>query len=1150
MIGESEALMVIREKVRRGAYGEVANYLESLPPAIKTAPLIVLEQSRAFLRQGKPIDAESALATANLNRATPGERLILTMETASLQIYRRIAIREALETAKVAFATAEGTLINPVDWAEAERVHIRILLTAAVYYEIPPDEKRTARDRLLVIAETLEQAGHLDESLAARFSYAEYLDDLNQRVDALSNLADYAATVDRPALAGEAQRVRAEQMLAAGAASDAIRAVLDMAVFLYTQVDHVHGLIDVQLVRAKLAVERELATPEALEACLTAYQRIDFPKGILNVLMDLSQLAHDQGDTRTAAIYRQQMIDLAETVGMGLAKDSFQTAQIDLLMRNNDYGEAIERCQAAVNSTIPVFSKAGYEQLLATAYSFINNLDEACNHGYQAIQMFEAKGAVDAASDSVTLVASNLSSFHRDEKWQEAEDLLREWVTRDEQREDFDAAINKHEVIAKLKIERFLYSPVQKGQVSLLDEAEQEIQAAEALTTHLSSRDAAKRLGSLYQLRGQIYQGRGDENGVIQTWRNALAVYDQAGLSMNVANCHYILGAIYLNRANQDLMANFGEAEDDFREALTYYDDAGMRAQAADTRFMFARLYTNASIQVAQNLGNQMLDAAIGHLTDSESDYDAMRREFTAGDSVLEIQRGKRALIEKSQRIYELALEILCLFRPDPVEAWNWAQRAKARALSDVLGLSSVPPTRIMAELEQHPASFSLLSEERELADRINEVASEERKELRRLHETLDVGHRLAQPQSNKPEEPIGLRETLDVGHRLAQSQSNKPEELIGLRKTLDGLWELMKKDPNLSEYLELRTGIALDADDLTSLITTGIGTGNLSVCIDWITVNERLFLFALRPGQSPQLVELPLRLSAVRSFIDTYLTSDAFRSTLRDTPEVLRELDPLIAPLIDISAPEDLLILSPTGLLHALPLHALEVNGSPLLVRNPIVYCPSLSVLRHCLARRRKREEQPTAALFGDPSGDRSEAAKLVLYLEQRFGTKPFIKEAVTRHAFTKAISNCDFMHFQGHAVHKPNEPLDSYLALADSNLSAREIFGLPNLQTELVTLAACESAANVIATGDEPLGLIPAFLYAGTNSVLATLWKVNQTSAAETMRFFYDKLTDTDQTITKAQVLRQAMLTVRDTPGFDSPYHWAPFALYGDWY
>ena len=121
--------------------------------------------------------------------------------------------------------------------------------------------------------------------------------------------------------------------------------------------------------------------------------------------------------------------------------------------------------------------------------------------------------------------------------------------------------------------------------------------------------------------------------------------------------------------------------------------------------------------------------------------------------------------------------------------------------------------------------------------------------------------------------------------------------------------------------------------------------------------------------------------------------------------------------------------------------------------------------------------------------------------------------------------------------------------MALADGNLTAREIFGLSKLSAELVTLAACESAASVIAVGDEPLGLIPAFLYAGANSVLATLWRVHQTSAALTMRIFYEQLTDRDTLLDKALSLRKAMLTVRSTPGFEAPYHWAPFVLHGSW-
>jgi CHAT domain-containing protein len=1132
MISEHEVLANIQTQVRRGADREITNYIQTLPSAIQDRPSIALERARAFLRQGRPIEAESVLSSINLDPATPGERLILTMEAAAIQIYRRIAIRQALETAAAAFATVENIHIDPSDRAEAERVQIRILLTAATYYEIPPERRRAERERLLAIAETLERAGQIDRSLAARFTYAERIDDRQQRIEALASLAERAINVDRPALAGEIQVVRAEQMLIAGIASDKIRAVLDAAKLLYAQVDCQRGSIDVAMVAAKLAIERELAGFEDLEACLANYQQIDFPKGRLNVLMDLSQLAHDRGDTQMAKIIRQQTIELAEAVGMGLAKDSSLTTQIDLLMRNSDYGEAIERCQAAIAGAMPTFSKAGYEQLLATAYSFIDDMEAACAHGKIAKEMFEAIGAIDSASDSTIQLASNLSSFRQDEKWLEAEVLLEEWIDKDKNRGDFDAAIAKYEMLAQIDILRAL---PQQEDVSLsnkaeqtilsaerlsarqsqreaarrlLDKAEQTILSAERLSAQLPQREAAKRLGSLQQMRGQIYQAKGDEDNVIQAWRNALAIYELSGLVMYAANCHYILGTLYLNRANRDLMPNFGESEQNFRAALAYYDAAGMRQQAADTRFMFARLYTNTSNQIVHkpDLCNQMRDAALGHLADAEYDYDAVRREFTAGNSVIDIQQGKRALIEKSQRIYELALEILCLVRPDPVEAWNWVQRAKARALSDVLGTGSIPPTRIMTEIERHPESFSLLLQERELVDRISKVL---------------------------------------------------PAERLDLRETLDTVWENMARDPYLAEYLELRTGTALDAEDLAALITTDAQTGYSTVFIDWIAVGERLFLLALRPGQPAQTVELPLQLSTVRSFINSNLSPETFRSMLRDTPEVLRELDALISPLVDLTAAEELLIFSPTGALHALPLHALEIDGQPLLVRNPIVYCPSLSVLRHCLARRRTRNGKPTMAIFGDPSGDRPESAQLAVDLELRFETKALLKEAVTRQAFTEAISGCNFIHFQGHAVYEPHAPLDSHLVLAaqdpqqrEDRLTAREIFGLVDLQAELVSLAACESAANVIATGDEPLGLIPAFLYAGTNSVLATLWKVHQTSAAATMRCFYDKLIETDRSINKAQALRQAMLAVRANPKFDRPYYWAPFALYGDWH
>ncbi|MBM5815753.1 MAG: CHAT domain-containing protein [Cyanobacteria bacterium K_Offshore_surface_m2_239] len=1102
---EATALEACRQRLRRGAYGQAIQALAALPPGLLQAPRVALARTRAHLLQGRIADAESALTSADLQRASAGERLILSLEAASVRMMRHVAIQAALESAEAALAVARDQPLDPVDRAEADRVWCRLLLTAAVYREVPPEATAAVGDRLLACAEILEQAGRLDEALAARFSQADNLPDMAQKPEALAALADKAIQLGIPSVAGEAQRTRAEKLLALGASSEAIQAALDQAAEFYTRAQHEHGLIDIQLVRAKLASERELAGPESLAHCLGLYRQIDTPKGSLNALMELSQLAHDRGDTQQAANYRQQMIQLADDVGMGIAKDSYETAQIDLLMRNSAFGEAIERCQAAIDSDRPVFSKAGYQTLLASAYSFLRNYDEAHAHGTKAIEMYEAKGDLDSASDTVTLVASNLSSCHSEEKWQEAEDLLQRWIERDKQRQDLAAAINKYEVLIQMDIERYHYATWQSEPSHLLFQAEQLIQSAQALATDLPKRSAAKQQGSLLQLRGQVCQARGDEDGVIQAWRDALALYEEAGLAMSIANCQFILGVIFLNRANRSFQDNFPASESNLQKALEFYASTAMRSQSADTRYMIARLYTNATAQVKGELRDQLLDASLEQLEQGELEYDAARREFTVGDSVLEVQRGKGSFIEKSQRIYELALEIHSLLRPNPPEAWSWAQQAKARGLSDVLGLGSIPPTRLISQLADQPASLALLLRERELVSRIQKVS---------------------------------------------------PEEKIGLRDALDQLWQEMKQDDHLADYLELRSATALDATELSNLIRQQTSREQPIVCLDWIAVNGQLLLLALRADQPAQLFPLALRQPAVSQFIDSHLSAEAFRSTLRDTPEVLRELDPLIAPLADIAAPEELLIFSPTGPLHGLPLHALELKGQTLLERHPIVYCPSLSVLRHCLSRRRQRQQPPVVGLFGDPNGDRPAAAALVRELERHFGTTALVNGAVTRKAVSEALRRCELVHFQGHAIHLPQTPLDSHLALAThpdtghaDRLTAQDIFTHHELQAELVTLAACESAANVIETGDEPFGLIPAFLYAGANAVLATLWKVNQTSAAETMRHFYHAFTGSDPPMSKARALRQAMLTVRETPGCETPYHWAPFVLYGDW-
>jgi CHAT domain-containing protein len=114
---------------------------------------------------------------------------------------------------------------------------------------------------------------------------------------------------------------------------------------------------------------------------------------------------------------------------------------------------------------------------------------------------------------------------------------------------------------------------------------------------------------------------------------------------------------------------------------------------------------------------------------------------------------------------------------------------------------------------------------------------------------------------------------------------------------------------------------------------------------------------------------------------------------------------------------------------------------------------------------------------------------------------------------------------------------------------LEVKEIFQL-DLKAGLVVLSACETGLGKLSTGDELVGLTRAFIYAGTPTVVASLWKVQDMSTTELMASFYKNL----RTMNKVEALRQAQLGLirnQDAAGSlptSHPYFWAPFILVGD--
>ena len=191
------------------------------------------------------------------------------------------------------------------------------------------------------------------------------------------------------------------------------------------------------------------------------------------------------------------------------------------------------------------------------------------------------------------------------------------------------------------------------------------------------------------------------------------------------------------------------------------------------------------------------------------------------------------------------------------------------------------------------------------------------------------------------------------------------------------------------------------------------------------------------------------------------------------------------------------------------------------------------------------------------------------------------YIRKEATEEKSKALSANHDILHFATHAKLNEDDPLSSAVLLAredkeDGRLEVREIFGM-DLKANLVVLSGCETGLGKLSTGDELVGLTRAFIYAGTPSVVASLWSVDDSSTAHLMASFYRNL----KTMSKVEALRQAqlelirgegrsdMLTRRGVGGIGKlgetvksefvsqdpisistshPYFWAPFILVGD--
>jgi CHAT domain-containing protein/TolA-binding protein len=249
-------------------------------------------------------------------------------------------------------------------------------------------------------------------------------------------------------------------------------------------------------------------------------------------------------------------------------------------------------------------------------------------------------------------------------------------------------------------------------------------------------------------------------------------------------------------------------------------------------------------------------------------------------------------------------------------------------------------------------------------------------------------------------------------------------------------------------------------------------------------------------------------------------------------------------------------LTIIPHGILHYLPFAVLPVrpSASQLLVdAYSLSYLPSAANMMQ-----EPRLAAASALLAMAPERSRLQyAPEEARKVAGMFGDQAdlLLGPAATESAFKSGSAEYRVLHFATHGFFNRHNPLLSGLELEadmrnDGRLEVHEILGL-RLQSDLVTLSACQTGLGSgwfsdFPAGDDFVSLTRAFLAAGSRSVLASLWEVDDRSTGSLMAGFYREL-GSGPGDAYADALAEIQRDLKTSRNFHHPFYWAPFVLVG---
>ncbi len=433
------------------------------------------------------------------------------------------------------------------------------------------------------------------------------------------------------------------------------------------------------------------------------------------------------------------------------------------------------------------------------------------------------------------------------------------------------------------------------------------------------------------------------------------------------------------------------------------------------------------------------------------------------------------------------------------------------------------------------------------------------------------------------------LEDQFSSTHPDPEFISTYEKELIGIRDEHTDLRRRLQQEYPFEASRQGFTRPLTLAEIQNDVLKTG------DVLVDYLVTDKEVFAFVITRGTF-KLVPLTVRRNILADEIQR-LRKPFDRVRLGDT-EVLHMdkfdvnlasqlYQQLLAPLGPAVKESRRLIILPDDVLHYLPFECLVTSApmpagtSPavkydeyrdidwLIKLHSVIYGMSIESLRPDFrqvpaptsilamanpARSSSSSSSSPISISNALPGSEVEASSVAKILSQSHITAKVLTGVDAREIeFNREGPDAGYIHLAVHAVLNERQPYYSALMLSpdketDGWLQPYEISKM-RLTARLVTLSGCDTGLGKLYKGEGLMGLRRAFLLAGAQSVLVSLWSVED-SIANPMEEFY-------RNIGKGQPLSEALKNAKvqymgktaklsgTTISLSHPFFWAPFTL-----